>query len=151
MEINNKKLKVIKSAPLPQVEYIESFAQDNSIKLPENLKNFILNYNPITVEETLYSVNGNTYMLNGFYPFGFTEGLTLQKAYQNMKEIYEDKYIAFADDPGGWEYVIALKEEDYGKVYLCRMDEELEDGLVKLADSFANFINGLHIEGEIRQ
>lgn len=43
--------------------------------------------------------------------------------------------------------MISINETDYGKVYFCRMDEDLEDALTPLADSFEDFINGLEPEG----
>lgn len=83
------------------------------------------------------------YIINGFYPFGVTQELSLESVYQNQKDLFFHSYIPFTDDPGGWQFIISLKEPDYGKVYFCEMDLELPESLTLLANNFEEFINGL--------
>lgn len=59
------------------------------------------------------------------------------------KGFFEGKYLSFGSDSGGWQYVLSVQESDYGKVYFCRMDEELPNALTYLAEDFEDFINGL--------
>ena len=149
MEANMKKLSIKLGNALPTKEQLESFEDDNGICLPDDFKSFLLEQNPVTVEEIYFHRCGNVYGVNGFYPFGKGDGLTLQRSYTNLKEFYGGNYIGFADDFGGWEYVLSLKEEDYGKVYFCRMDEEIEKALTLMADNVVDFINGLTKEEEL--
>ena len=57
--------------------------------------------------------------------------------------MFDSEYIAFAGDEGGWKYIVSVQEVDYGKIYLCRTDGELDDALTLLSDSFEDFINSL--------
>ena len=138
-----KKLSIMLGGARPTKEQLESFEDDNGICLPDEFKSFLLVQNPISVEEIYFHSGGVTYGLNGFFPFGKGDGVTLQRSFANLEEFYGGNYIGFADDFGGWEYVLSLKEEDYGKVYFCRMDKEIDKALTLVADNLVDFINGL--------
>ena len=138
-----KRLTVIEGEKLPSKMELDEFEAANNIRLPPSFKTFILEQNPVSVKERYFHHSGFTYEINGFYPFGDSQELTFQKAFGNLIAFYDRKYVGIADDPGGWEYVVSLKDEDYGRVYFCRMDEELQDALTLLAPSFEEFVNGL--------
>ena len=140
------KLTVIKRAKLPSLNQIKAFEQTYSLNLPDAFVTFLLTQNPIYVEETDYPVDREeSFEITVFYPFSETsEEYSLQRGAENLfRDFYEGKFLSFGGDSGGWDYVISVQEEDFGKIYFCRMDEALEDALTLVADSFEEFISGL--------
>ena len=96
--------------------------------------------------ENSFPFEGSSKEVDVFYPFDKDYELSIQKIYDNLNDIiFENKYVAFAGDPGGWKFVISIQKFDYGKVYFCRMDEGLEDALTLLVDDFEEFIDKLEI------
>ena len=95
------------------------------------------------VEEDLYLKDNKRFNVHHFYPFDSSTDISLQQAYEDLYDLFLGEYLAFADDFGGWQHIISLKKEDYGKVYFCRMDMEIPEALTLLADDFEEFINGL--------
>ncbi len=138
-----KEITIKRSWELPNLEEIEGFEKSNNIKLPKDFVDFLMKFNAIDFYENYYKDKGKTIYINGFYPFGEKCPGSLQSAYRDLNGYFENKYIAFADDSGGWQYVISIQEIDYGKIYFCRMDEELPSALTLIATSFIEFIDGL--------
>ena len=134
-----KTLKVINSYPLPRIKDIATFGKVEGINLPIDYKYFLMTQNLFLSEDCYYK----GYEIHHFYPFSDSAELSLQIAFRALKDFFQNSFIPFADDAGGWQFVISLRNKDYGKVYFCRMDEELEDALTLLADSFEEFIDGL--------
>ena len=141
-----KKLQIEKAGSLELDSELTLFESENGIKLPDSYREFLLTQNPYTVKEDLYQKDGRNYEIHHFYPFDSEIQLSVQFIFDNLNAVFEGKYFAFADDSGGWQYVVSIQEVDCGKVYFCRMDEALEDALTPLADTFEQFVNGLEIE-----
>lgn len=138
-----KQLKVKRGAALPSLTDIQTFEQENEIKFPSSLVNFYLNQNPVDTVESYFTIGEEEpYYVNAFFPFDSSNKLSMQYTFDELNEFFESKYISIGSDSGGWQYVISVQDEDYGKVYFCRMDEELEDALTLIADSFEEFIDG---------
>ncbi len=125
------------------IESIREFEDRHGISIPADYKQFLARYNAISVRETLYRVDGNEFWISEFYPFSEDYEVSLQRMYDNLSGFFESKYMAFAGDAGGWQFVLSLKCDDYGKVYFCRMDEEVDEALTLLAHSFDDFVGGL--------
>lgn len=141
-----KKLTLKKGELSPTLDEINHFQESNNIKLPVDFIEFLITQNPIETLECFYIIEGREPFDISFFPFGNknSEVWTFQMAFENLnEEFFEGKYVSFGSDSGGWQYVLSVQELDYGKVYFCRMDEELEDALTLLASSFEEFINGL--------
>lgn len=136
-------ISIIQSLELPKVEAIENFESANSIKIPAELKNFLLTYNPVYIEESTFEYNKTLYYIDRFYPFNNSYGLSLQSVFINFKDYFGKEFLAFANDPGDWQYVISLSKKDIGSIYCCRMDDVIPGSLTKIANSFDNFINNL--------
>ncbi len=143
-----KKLKIKEAGILGLGSELTAFENENGIKLPDSYRSFLLTQNPYMVKEVIYKKDGQNYEIHHFYPFDSEIQLSIQFSFEDLNEFLEGKYLAFADDPGGWQYVISIQESDNGKVYFCRMDEDLEDALTLLADNFDEFIDNLEIEME---
>ena len=143
-----KKLKLITQVPLPTSDEVRAFEEINGVILPKHYKAFLMEQNAFQVVESYFSKDEQIFRINLFYPFQISgkknnQGDNLQQVYEDFLSIFGKKHIAFADDTGGWQFVISLKEEDYGKVYFCRMDMDIPEALTLLADNFEEFINGL--------
>jgi SMI1 / KNR4 family (SUKH-1) len=140
-----KKLQVQRAGDLPSEKDLKTFEIENKIKLPDLFKYFLLTQNAYLVTEKSFKKKGReTYQIHHFYPFDLKIELSFQFCFENLKDFFDNKYIPFANDAGGWQYVISIREENYGRVYFCRMDEELDDALTLVADNFELFISGLY-------
>jgi len=130
---------------LPSEEELQVFEREIGIELPKSYRNFILKTNAKYIKEPHYNVDDKIYEISGFTTFGDGEW-TLQDHYRNLKEHFENRFIAFAHDSGGWQYVISIeKNENYGKIYFCRMDEEIDKATTLIANTFEEFIDGFHL------
>jgi cell wall assembly regulator SMI1 len=140
-----KSLKVIERYEPASNDQINKFESDFGVKLPCDYKLFLATQNIYLTKENYFSGQE----VHHFYPLHDEAELSLTMIFEALGEHFENSFVPFADDSGGWQYVISLRDADYGKVYFCRMDEELQDALTLLADSFTEFINGLRAEEEI--
>ncbi len=140
-----KKLQVEKAGRLNLHKEISLFEEENDIEFPKYYREFLLSQNPYIVKENLYKIAGEEYEIHHFYPFDSEMELSAQKVFEDLNDFFESKYFAFGDDVGGWLFVVSIQKKDYGKIYFCRMDEAIEDGLTILADDFKHFINNLEV------
>ena len=138
-----KNLTVINNLPPASQNTILDFEKVTGFTLPDDYKKFLNKVNVISVRERIFRKDNTEFWLDVFYPLNKNYDLSLEFVYNHLDVFFGHKYLAFANDAGGWQYVLSLDEKDYGKVYFCRMDEELGEGFILLADSFEEFINGL--------
>ncbi|MEM9545012.1 MAG: SMI1/KNR4 family protein [Bacteroidota bacterium] len=130
---------------MPHLKEIAKFENENDVRFPKDYTDFLININAIEVEENRFSNNDRIVEIDMFYPFDANHELSFQRTFSNLHvDLLERKYISFGRDEGGWQFVLSVQKIDYGKVYLCRYDEALEDGLTFLSETFKSFINGLH-------
>lgn len=142
-------MKITKSISLPKYSEIGHFEEVFCLELPKDFKKFLRAFNAIYLEESIYTTKEEKYYIDRFYPFGENIELSIQNVYDNLNGYFQNQYIAFANDPGDWQYVISLLVDTYGQIYLCRMDDILPYSLTYMANSFGEFINGLKREDEI--
>ncbi|MBA6156012.1 SMI1/KNR4 family protein [Tenacibaculum sp. S7007] len=143
-EQNMNNLTIKKASRLPLREEILQFELANKIKFPIDFFNFLMKFNPIEIEERYFVLNNISKELDIFYPFNIEHDLSLQSIFNNLNEImFQNRYVAFGGDLGGWKFIISVQEVDYGSVYFCRTDEDLEDSIIFLAESFDNFLSML--------
>lgn len=135
MEIN-----ILKSVKTPSEKEIALFERQNEIQIPEQLKNFLQKYNVIYIKENKCQTENATFFIDRFYPFLENYEISLQSVYAALKDYLTNEYLAFANDPGNWQYVISLKGENKGVVYMCRMDDVIPDSLQKVANSFNDYL-----------
>lgn len=138
-------LNIQSQGKIPTEKELQVFEHEIGFKLPEPYREFLLNTNAKFIREPHYSSQGEIYEINSFTTFGDGEW-TLQDHYRNLKEHFENRYIAFAQDSGGWQYIISIEQnENYGKIYFCRMDEEIDKATTLIANTFEEFISGFHL------
>ena len=125
---------------------IDNFELKKSMILPENFKNFILDYQGTGVNEILFYDKKNTlWVLNGFLIFE-----EMEKLYETFLEKYKRKLFPFAFDSGGWHFCLCMDGYDFGTIYINRWTDHLpEEQFLKIADNFEEFINGLNCEEEV--
>lgn len=138
-----KELKIIKQEGSPTLVQIQDFEKIIGRNLPNDYKNFLRTYNAKTTVERLTVRANNEYMIHNWLPLSSKEEISLSNIFEWTKDLLLGKYLAFALDAGDWLFVISINDKDYGKVFFCRPDQELEKGLTLLADSFEEFVNGL--------
>ena len=141
-----KSLTIIESFDSATNDQLNQFEDQFAIELPCDFKLFLSTQNVYVVEENCFLKDRSSYEVHHFYPLHDKSEMSLFIIFEALGEYFENSYIPFADDSGGWQYLISVRKEDYGKVYFCRMDEELRDGLTLLANNFTEFINGLKKE-----
>ncbi len=122
---------------------VMKYLKSKGLSLPESVIQFFVNQNPKDIEECYFETNDKEYTLDCFYPFDRSSELSFQSSYENLRDFLKDRYLSFACDPGGWQFVISVQGHDHGKVYFCRMDQELESAVILVADSFEDLINNL--------
>lgn len=136
-------------------EEVHQFIDEFNLKLPESYISFILKHNGGYPDLSAF---GDPYEdgsdINCFYSISLTDYIfdidsniilpsreiiqTHQIDEQNLL-----KYLyPFADDAGGAEYCLSMREEDFGVVYIFFMDGT-SDEPVYLCSSFEELINGL--------
>ncbi|PVZ37267.1 SMI1/KNR4 family protein [Pseudomonas sp. CC120222-01a] len=112
-------------------------------KLPPLFKRIYLKNNGGFPEAT--EVEGDEYVfsINGFNPIKFGK-LPIEKLMQEYTDQDSDLegYVPFAYDDGGNSFMLSLKKEDDGVVYLWIQGEMR---LEKVCSSFDGFINSLRV------
>jgi hypothetical protein len=139
-------LSIEKSPPLPSIKDIMAIEKQFGISIPPQLQEIYLAYNPMYLKKRKVLANGIRYTLHGFDPIRREEKPNLASTYEHLGWFFEDKFLPFAWDEGGWLFVIGIQEGNYGKVYFCRMDKELKDATTLLADSLFEFLAKMVVE-----
>lgn len=138
-----KNITVLTRSPLAKERDIDAFENEYGIQFPPFFKTFLLEINARNIKEQVFTKGDREFWVHGFLPFENGYELSFQRIYHLLEDHFEKKYIAFAFDPGNWMFVISIKEDDFGQIYFCRMDEELEYALTFLANDFNTFLKGL--------
>lgn len=115
--------------------------EELKISLPRDYRGFLKEVNAITIKTYQFEINNKVYYFSWFIPFKSIDGISLKSFNLQMNEHLKSEYFAFAFDHSNQLFLISLKEEEYGKIYFCILDLELEDGLIQLANSFNEFIS----------
>src|SRR6187431_1365578 len=131
-----KSLTAVRSFPLPSDLEIRAFEELNNLELPKDYIEFLATQNVFWAEENYFVDGPRIFEVHHIYPFNEEFELSMQYVYSRVNWFFQGMYIPFADDSGGWQFVISLQDMDFGHVYFCRMDEELGKGFTHLAKSF---------------
>ena len=126
---------------------IAEFEAMNDIVFPEFFKAFIKDYNGSKVYENCFQ---GKYIISNFLPLKKNRNASIELIMPAIKSeeegIGRDDLIPFAIDPGGRPYLFSVGKNDFGQVYIDRMSAGYQDPLLKIADSFEQFIQGLERE-----
>jgi len=137
-----KLLHVNQRGPEVTPEQIENFQRIIGANLPEDFRDFLETQNPKSTVERSILKDDNEYTIFNWLPISDNDELSLTSTFEWTKDLLEGKYLAFALDAGDWLFVISINPHDYGQVFFCRPDHELDE-IVKLADTFVDFIGKL--------
>jgi hypothetical protein len=141
-----KTLHIRRQLDLPSMDELNNFEKQTGRELPQSFKQFLLTYNAIDFQESFITVNGSRYVVDGFHPLSPTYELSLQVVYTGLNEYFSNGYIAFADDGGGWKFVLSLQVADFGCTYFCRTDHAPPGALTFLTKTFEEFMDKLRAE-----
>lgn len=111
-------------------------------RLPQSFKRFYLRNNGGYIDNKHLYSGDTTYSIHGFEPVKYGES-TIEANYTDFLEGYDffRRLIPFAFDEAGNNYVLSLRLEDYGVVYLWLHEEER---FLRVFESFDLFIYGLN-------
>lgn len=144
-----RKLTITSSGVPISIDDILDFEKKYELIFPDNLREFFLLYNGASTEEYKFFYNGISYSVNSFLPLYSNINASLELILPAVKDpeegIGRNDLIPFGTDAGGRPFYVSTGESDYGCVYydLMGIVFEGEDPLLKIADSFDEFINGL--------
>ncbi len=138
-----KNLKIISREDSPTPDQIRNFERLAGSNLPVDYRFFLENHNPKTTVERRTTLGNSEYIITNWLPLSSKEELSLSNTFEWTKDFLLSRYLAFALDAGDWLFVISINHIDYGRVFFCRPDQELEKALTLLANTFTEFVNGL--------
>ncbi|WP_105610892.1 SMI1/KNR4 family protein, partial [Cronobacter malonaticus] len=100
-------------------------------KFPKAFKEFYLSHNG---GELADEYADNDFLLSGFIPFKYGYA-PIETTYKDLIDDFPElkDFVPFADDQGGNCFLISMRKQDYGKVYISLMDEK---ELAFVIDSF---------------
>ena len=137
-----KLLHINKKGPDVTLEHFGKIEKTIEAKLPQDFRLFLEKQNPKSTIERSIIKGDNEYIIFNWLPLSENDELSLASTFEWTKDLLEGKYLAFALDAGDWLFVISINQKDYGQVFFCRPDQELNE-ITKLADSFEEFIDML--------
>ncbi|MBC1898549.1 SMI1/KNR4 family protein [Listeria booriae] len=131
---------------------IEDFEQRYNLKLAEDYKKFLLDFNGGYADPNVFKISeeqGES-ALNTLYGLGIDDEYDeLASVYESLDGIIPSDFISIADDSGGNQICLGVDDDYFGKVFVWIHDMEIEedmDNMFLLADNFKLFLNNLHVE-----
>ncbi|MDT0110525.1 SMI1/KNR4 family protein [Listeria booriae] len=131
---------------------IEEFEQRYNLKLAEDYKKFLLDFNGGCADPNVFEISkeqGES-ALNTLYGLGIDDEYDeLASVYESLDGIIPSGFISIADDSGGNQICLGVDDDYFGKVFVWIHDMEIEedmDNMFLLADDFKLFLNNLHVE-----
>lgn len=116
--------------------------------VPDDYKEFMYKYNGGSfLEYIVKDTIENDLVLNCFCSLDRNDEMSLHVVLEHS-ELIEDGFLAFADDPGGNEFLLNLNEQGNGEVYYWSHDGTFVNGKdrILIANNFSDLINGLEFE-----
>lgn len=142
---------------------IEALEQVWGVGLPKAYKEFLTKYNGGSPIPNCFSFKNRPNEGSFVDVFFGVKKDPNNNLLMNIK-LYEERipsnFLPIADDPGGNLILLSIKGIDRGKIYFWDHDLEADpdlneipdySNLILIADSFDEFINGLHSEDEIEE
>jgi hypothetical protein len=135
---------------------IEALEQLWGFRLPNEYKNFLIEYNggePVPNGFSFKNLPENGSYIDVFFGILKHDNNNLLVNMEMYKNRIPNNFIPIGDDPGGNLILISVKNKDRGKIYFWdhEMEANTEAGeiadytnLTLIADSFDEFMNGLH-------
>lgn len=135
------------------LENIARFEQKNNLKLSDQYKRFLLEYNGGYVEPNVFKISeeqGES-ALNILYGLDISEDYDeLSSVYETMDGIIPSNFISIGDDAGGNQICLGLDELYCGKIFIwihnMGQGEEMNN-MFLLANDFTSFLDNLYEDG----
>ncbi|MBC1554262.1 SMI1/KNR4 family protein [Listeria booriae] len=131
---------------------IEDFEQRYNLKLAEDYKKFLLDFNGGYADPNVFKISeeqGES-ALNTLYGLGIDDEYDeLESVYESLDGIIPSDFISIADDSGGNQICLGVDDDYFGKVFVWIHDMEIEedmDNMFLLADDFKLFLDNLYAE-----
>jgi hypothetical protein len=148
-----RKLTLDFEQPANTLESIKNLENNLKITLPNDFINFLFLNSGGFPKECLFPSKQDdmAYIIQFFYTVNSNrDDYSLEKYIKTLHENFmSNHFIPFANDPGGWMYVVSTREKDYNHVYFYRPDEPEDNCLTYLSSSFEGFINNLRSPEEL--
>jgi hypothetical protein len=130
---------------------IIDFFESNGLKVTDSFTDFFEKYEGLYLDESqsYYKNNDRMYEIHSILHLRKnSEYASVEAILEGQKYYGIEGYIPFAIDSGGWDYNVSINPETYGQVWVDKFDSGEENTMEFVADSFEEFINGLHAEDE---
>ncbi|MBC2100110.1 SMI1/KNR4 family protein [Listeria booriae] len=131
---------------------IEDFEQRYNLKLAEDYKKFLLDFNGGYADPNVFKISeeqGES-ALNTLYGLGIDDEYDeLESVYESLDGIIPSGFISIADDSGGNQICLGVDDDYFGKVFVWIHDMEIEedmDNMFLLAADFKLFLDNLYVE-----
>lgn len=143
MKIHSKNIKTNK-------EEILLLEQSLEIKLPEDLKEFLLKYNGGVPSKLNFTAKGyGSSILKELYGINKNEPIRdIQNTTKMFKNSIPDKYIPIGCDQLGNQIILSIKDEHKNKIYFWWHEgetnsENKDSNIFLIEDNFTSFLNSL--------
>lgn len=144
-------------ASLPESRNRESditfFEKNNDLMFPSFFRNFMIKYAPFSFNKLVKKkmdvtlggfIDGNL-SIDYFYSFNKETKRSIPRLLEVRKEQIPNGFIPFCDGEAGDFICICLIPKQFGEIYYFH-HEAIEENLIKISDSFEEFLEGLVIE-----
>lgn len=113
-------------------------------KLSDNFKAIIKKYAGVGIKERYFTdAHLTLWELHQFLNF-----IEMFKLTEEFMQVGWGRKLPFAYDPGGWHFCLSFDDDTLGAVVVNRWtDYGPDEQFLKIADSFEEFIEGLHENG----
>lgn len=135
-----------------RVEDLLSFEQELGVKLPNDYRDYLIEYNGGEFEKDVFEIigdEGNRTSIHIMYAMAEEpEWASLQKVneYFDGVDLKKEKFVSIASDPLGNQILLKLNKPNIGSIYFWDHEvpfREIKKILLKQASSFTEFINKL--------
>lgn len=126
------------------------FLISNGLTINEDIKQFLKNYGGKKIVENCFSFGETYYIISMVLPIKINQNPSIELILPALRDIDEgigrNDLVPFGIDPGGNPFYVSIGKLDYSNVYLDRMSSGYDSPILKIADTFEQFIEGLQPE-----
>jgi hypothetical protein len=141
---------IVSSGPSVLASDLDEAERSMGLALPEDLRRHYLAANGGRPIPNAFFRNGEAYCVHQFFPVKHgRKGEFLEDVFRMSREYLPATAIPIAIDAGGDFFVYSEEADSMGSIWFHRSDyfNDPSRAMVKLADSLAEFLNGLTESG----
>lgn len=116
---------------------VDEFEIENNIKLPSQYKEFLEKYNGGFTPNTNFKKGKISSDIRAFYGLGDVK-YSINST--NIEKWLNNNYLPIACDSFGNIILIGVSENKFGRIYFWEHENEKENAIVGVSDSFIDFI-----------